>query len=834
MTRNSSSSGSAELLQLVLSRLHKVKRSGSGYSALCPAHDDSRASLSVDVGDDGRILVHCHAGCSQQDVASAMGLNLAQLFCEDSDAALPDKRPRPKARGWKSLEAAATGLAEFLEGSVTSIHPYPLVDGTTSFAVIRFQTDEGKTYRPVHLAQGRWRTGDPPGQLPLFGLNHLQAADEILVVEGERCAELARELGIIATTSAHGAESALKSDWTPIASKRVVIWADADAPGEGYARDVVATLRVANPQIEIRSIRIPGLADGEDIVDWRDDLRASGVAETDISERLAVLMDGAETWVETSSARSACSALGVAPGDSWPSPLPIFDSVELPPFPIATAFPPGCRQLREFVEAVAHTFQVPVDLPALLALATFGLTLSRAVEASPQPDWQEPLTLYVMVLLDSGERKSPVFKLMIGPVYDWQRQLQLSMELDIAEAENDIDILQERLNQARKDAAKGKNTKPGQSIHDLARELRDLESSKPSAPSLIATESTTEAIADVLIENKERGMLAATEADILDVMLGRYSSGRPNFGLWLSGHAGDHYEVRRKGREPIRLARPALTVALAIQPGAIQDLMSSAAAEGRGLLARFLFSSPSSIVGYRELEPAPIPTPLSDWYGARIHKLLDRPVDTDPRVLRLDDEADKLLRRLRERIEAELRPGGELASNKPWGNKLPGAIVRIAGILHGISDPDLRCTTINGETMAAAIAWAPYLLAHQRFVASQAGLDTTALVAQRILEWAHRERKTDFSRRDAFNGVRGRLARRTKDIDEALDFLQDLGWIRAMEKTPPRNPAGGRKPSPRFEVNPAASSSDDAPTTQNTHNAQNCTAADEEATDADS
>jgi hypothetical protein len=66
---------------LLLSRLGKVKASGPGkWMACCPAHADRSASLSVRQVDDGRVLVHCFAGCSVEEVVRAVGLDLSDLF----------------------------------------------------------------------------------------------------------------------------------------------------------------------------------------------------------------------------------------------------------------------------------------------------------------------------------------------------------------------------------------------------------------------------------------------------------------------------------------------------------------------------------------------------------------------------------------------------------------------------------------------------------------------------------------------------------------------------------------------------------------------------------
>jgi len=67
--------------QKLLNRLEKVRRTGEGrYVACCPAHDDRTPSLSIKECDDGRLLVHCFAGCPTGDVLTAVGLSLGDLF----------------------------------------------------------------------------------------------------------------------------------------------------------------------------------------------------------------------------------------------------------------------------------------------------------------------------------------------------------------------------------------------------------------------------------------------------------------------------------------------------------------------------------------------------------------------------------------------------------------------------------------------------------------------------------------------------------------------------------------------------------------------------------
>jgi replicative DNA helicase len=68
-------------VQEVVGRLRGAKPAGPGkYSAFCPAHQDEKSrSLSIGTGSDGRVLLHCHAGCSVQAVVNALGLTMADL-----------------------------------------------------------------------------------------------------------------------------------------------------------------------------------------------------------------------------------------------------------------------------------------------------------------------------------------------------------------------------------------------------------------------------------------------------------------------------------------------------------------------------------------------------------------------------------------------------------------------------------------------------------------------------------------------------------------------------------------------------------------------------------
>ena len=70
-------------IETLLDRLDGVRESGPGkYLSRCPSHDDRSPSLAIKDGDDGRILLHCFAGCETEHVLSALGLTFADVMPE--------------------------------------------------------------------------------------------------------------------------------------------------------------------------------------------------------------------------------------------------------------------------------------------------------------------------------------------------------------------------------------------------------------------------------------------------------------------------------------------------------------------------------------------------------------------------------------------------------------------------------------------------------------------------------------------------------------------------------------------------------------------------------
>ena len=209
----------AELLVTTLeSRGFNPRRSGAGWAARCPGHEDARASLSISIGRDGRVLLKCHAGCEAQAIVSAIGLELKDLF-------------QPSVNGGPKTETRY--VIRDASGRPAAIHVrYQNHDGTKAFSWEREGAPSLK--------------GLPVTSLPLYGV-HLMAQwvgdRPVIVCEGEKAADALTSRGFWALGTVCGA-SCCPSDAVleALRGRSVILWPDHDAPGTSHMARVARRL----------------------------------------------------------------------------------------------------------------------------------------------------------------------------------------------------------------------------------------------------------------------------------------------------------------------------------------------------------------------------------------------------------------------------------------------------------------------------------------------------------------------------------------------------------------------------------------------------------------
>jgi hypothetical protein len=508
-----------------------------------------------------------------------------------------------------------------------------------------------------------------------------------------------------------------------------------------------------------------------------------------------------------------------AAAQPWPEVVS-FDMLDLPYFP-TDALP---VVLRQWVEAESHATQTPPDLAALLALAVCAATIARRVVAEPRSGWREPTNLFAAVLLQPGNRKSAVFSDAIRPLRELENDLIETARPDVAREQSEWRQSEARLKKLELAAAGKSDAHERHETSLLAGELAAEMSrkAKPVLPRLIVDDATSEKLGMILADQGGRIASMSPEGGVFDLMAGQYSkSGMPQFGVYLMGHAGDDLVTDRVSRQSVRVERPALTCAYAIQPQVIEGLAENVAFRGRGLLARFLYATPQSWIGERKIAPSPVSDVTREAYHAIVRQLFQSFENIENEsgeiVLQLSLDASAAFQNWEAEVEDMLGDGGDMEIMRDWGAKLAGATVRLAAVLHCVEHGPVGL--IEASTIAAAVEIARYLVPHAEAVLEmmQAKEDTGDDDARYVLRWIKRHQRREFTKRDAQQHGKRRFSK-ADDIDPVLDELTKRGYIRLR---PSNSSKPGRPPSPAYEVNPALFETQERP--NRSHNSQNST-----------
>jgi replicative DNA helicase len=530
----------------------------------------------------------------------------------------------------------------------------------------------------------------------------------------------------------------------------------------------------------------------------------------DLGHRLAHLPADADPAAlahlaaEVATATTATAAAGGP--RAWEPPIPLGAAGALPGFPVEVL--PGW--LGQYVAAVATATQTPPDLGGMLALAVLATVAAGAVEIQPRAGWQEPLCLFVAVGMDAGARKSGVFTALTRPLADFERQQAAAALPAITEQATLRRIAEQAAVHAEAAASKAPpDQAQDKQAEAIARAADAANLLVPPVPRWLVDDATPEALAG-LLATYGRIALLSPEGDVFDQMAGRYNQGAgPNLGVYLKGHAGDLLKVDRRGRPPEYVERPCLTIGLTVQPDVLRGLADRPGFRGRGLLARFLYSLPPSLVGRRQAGAPPVPPALADRYAVELQTLaasLTTPASLagdGPTVLTLDQAAGELLLEFERSLEPRLAAGtGDLAHLAGWAAKLTGATCRIVALLHLAAHlRDGWARPVEADTLACAIRLAGYLVDHALAVFDLMGADPRIDDARWLLDWIARTGQQQFTRRDAHHAApRGRF-RKATDLDPPLTLLEEHGYLRRAD-TDQASPKGGRPPSPRYLVNP--------------------------------
>ncbi len=518
-------------------------------------------------------------------------------------------------------------------------------------------------------------------------------------------------------------------------------------------------------------------------------LHERGINDTEDFENYREALLAVEAESEQAEAEAA---------DSWPEPIPFNNYDSLPDFPIEALPDLGQR----IVKNVSEINQVDPGLAATIFLSVLSACLAKKAEID-LISHRETINIYTAEILLSGERKSATLNLLTRPVYEYQNLKQIEMSDTVSQAFNAHKIREIKLAKLQKQAANTDNLAEAKKFESEAAELvkEIAENPVPALPVLIADDITPEKTAIIMAENDERLSILSTEGGIFGILAGRYNEKGVNIDLFLKAHSGDPYSCHRVGRDPQTMQATCLTMCLTIQPDVIREIGNNNHFRGRGLLARFLYSHCKAQAGQRQRQVKSIPESLLNEYHRQIHSLLDIPLTTN--ILKLSPEGQALWDDFYNDVESEMRPGGDLEYLKDWGSKLPGAVARIAGLLHFAEyGAEVANKTISVNIVRASCTIGGYFKEHALAAFGLMEADPRLETAKKILDYIKRHKPATFKGRDV---LRHTNLKAIDDVSEGLKILCERGFIKEdtlAYSGQGRPEAKGYKINPKVVENP--------------------------------
>jgi hypothetical protein len=460
------------------------------------------------------------------------------------------------------------------------------------------------------------------------------------------------------------------------------------------------------------------------------------------------------------------------------------------------------------VASVAEETQTDPAMVGPIVLAALSTAAMRKFVVRPKPGtYAEAINLYVAVSAGPSERKSPVYKHIIAPIekYECDEVARLREQVAIEVAQ--YDALKQKVEAAKRDAAKLDHKDPGEAAARLEELVRELERSKPpSLPRWLVDDSTPEALENLLAKHGGRIAILTDEGgDLFAVMSGRYQKDSPNLRVYLKSFSGEQLRCDRTTRETF-IERPSLTIGVMTQPSTLEMLAKNGLQE-RGLPARILYAIPCSRVGRRVSRPSVVPPEQQLWYDHALRKILALPASQDedgnetPHALVFSPEAEQLYAETHDWLEPQLPQGGKLEAVTEWGGKLLGKICRIAGLFHLLEHCDQPAPweiLVSADAFERAVALGEFFIAHAK-VAFGLMEDSSLQTAQKIVKWLQRENKPVVRTREVHRGALRCKGKREGVLDPALAMLVVHRYLEPIEAESNR---GRGRPIERYRVNP--------------------------------
>lgn len=457
----------------------------------------------------------------------------------------------------------------------------------------------------------------------------------------------------------------------------------------------------------------------------------------------------------------------------------------LPAFPV-WVLP---EELQKIIRYVQQETQASADLIASSLLGGMALSCQDLYDVSPKAGLRIPMSLYQVVLAESGERKSTVDKMLMKPVRDLEGVLETQYQEDKQRYNIAMRLWQSEQKALEKafEREVGKGEAKAGSVQRLAACL-ERQPMAPQRKRLLVSDATRAAVKLALGKGWPSLVLLSDEAG--SILNGELLHDTPLLNsLW----SAQPIEVDRATGDTYRIEDARFGAMLMVQPGLFKEYVNRQGRHARasGFFARTLLCQPTSTIGARLHGPQQVlPPPVSgkhlEWFHARVLKRLNqsfqrREEDAVRTCLTLSPEAAAKWHAEYNRIELMCGQTGSLREYRDYASKQLEHVARIAGVLEAFVTGNV---VISEHTMHAAIQLASYYLGSFIHLMADDTLPEEMEDELELEKWLHKNHR-HFNYLDIpKNHIRQHGPNRLRDsqrLTRALERLQMKGKIQVFK-----------------------------------------------------
>ncbi len=662
----------------------------------------------------------------------------------------------------------------------------------------------------------KWNSQGFPEPRPLFNLDKLIQRHEskVLICEGEKTALAAEVIfpEFVATTAMQGAQSAKKTDYSPLKGRRVIIAMDHDDAGLKYGQAVYDQCNLAGS----RSIQFLNNA-----VFSHYAIHAGIAVKRDQQATLEEGYDLANALIEgwTPSLLQEFEnnleiPLFVAyedifPSKEWPEPLPIENEL-LPVDTFDFSLMPDL--LRDFTEDCSFRMQCSPDYIAVSIICMLSSLIGTSCGMRPKryDDWVETPNLWGIVVGHPSSMKSPAIKQALAPLdkLEEREAKKHQEELNVWKIKDNITQVQKKSAESKiRKAMDNSSLTQEQAFVNYSDQLAEIP--KPSCKRYKINDGSVEKVHEALVENP-RGLLLYRD-ELMGLLKGWEKKGKESdrafyLEAWSGSGSFTHATI---SRGTIRVENICISIFGGTQPDKLQDYLEESLGGGNdGLLQRFqLLVFPDLLKEWQYVDQVPNHKAqkafgdLVDQIAQEefFNEISDLQETKERKCFSFDDEAQLLFVEWFTTLENEKLRGSDdapiISQHLTKYKKLMPALALIFHIID-IASKQEKTGKVSVEAATRAMAWCDYLEKHARRSYGMA-LKTAPMELSKKIEAGGLGEK--FTLRELYR--KGwHLLKDKEKAEEACNCLIANHWLKKVSSIP----ALGNKTTTEYVVNPKA------------------------------